>query len=193
MIGICVAALPGQSWAHCDTMDGPVVIAAKQALEKGDVTPVLKWVKQEQEAEIRTVFRKTLVVRKQSAVAKELADLYFFETLVRVHRAGEGEPYTGLKPAGSAVEPGIAAADKAIESGKVESLVKDLTESVAAGIRQRHQRVMETKKHADESVAAGREYGEAYVEFVHYVEPVHQAVAAGAGADAAETKVDERH
>jgi hypothetical protein len=43
-------------------------------------------------------FTKTLAVRKQSKEAKELADMYFFETLVRIHCAGEGAPYTGLKP-----------------------------------------------------------------------------------------------
>jgi hypothetical protein len=186
-----VAALSLQVWAHCDTMDGPVVTAAKLALEKGEVTPVLKWIKAENEREIRTAFAKTLAVRKQSAEAKELADMYFFETLVRVHRAGEGEPYTGLKPVGTEVEPGIAAADKAIESGKVDGLVKELTETVAASIRQRHQRVMETKKHADESVDAGREYVAAYVEYIHHVERLHEMVAAKPGAHAAEAKLHE--
>ncbi|HKW31007.1 MAG TPA: DUF6448 family protein, partial [Verrucomicrobiae bacterium] len=85
IIAVCLAAFPVRVAAHCDTMDGPVVAAAKLALEKGDVTPTLKWVKPEQEAEIRAAFQKTLVVRKQSTEAKELADMFFFETLVRVH------------------------------------------------------------------------------------------------------------
>ena len=85
-------------FAHCDTLDGPVVKTARAALEKGDVTPILKWVKKENEAEIRDLFKKTLSVRSKGKEAQELADMYFLETLVRVHRAGEGEPYTGLKP-----------------------------------------------------------------------------------------------
>jgi hypothetical protein len=172
-----VAAFPIRVAAHCDTMDGPVVTAAKIALEKGDVTPTLKWIKPEQEAEIRAAFQKTLVVRKQSAEAKELADMYFFETLVRVHRAGEGEPYTGLKPSGTPLEPGVAAADKAIASGNPDALVKDLTGVVGAGIRERYAKVLEKKKHADDSVAAGREYVAAYVEFVHYVERLQETAA----------------
>jgi hypothetical protein len=84
--------------AHCDTLDGPVVQTARTALEKGDITPLLKWVRVEDEKEIKDAFEKTLAVRRKGAEAKELADMYFFETLVRIHRAGEGAPYTGLKP-----------------------------------------------------------------------------------------------
>ncbi|MGD0649538.1 MAG: DUF6448 family protein [Verrucomicrobiia bacterium] len=163
--------------AHCDTMDGPVVTTAKAALEKGDVSPVLKWVKPEGEAEIRDAFKKTIAVRKQSTEAKELADRYFFETLVRVHRAGEGEPFTGLKPSGTPLEPGIAGTDKALEKGSVDDLVKELTGAVSDGVKKRFTRAAEAKKHADQNVESGREYVEAYVEFVHYVENLHAAAA----------------
>ena len=163
--------------AHCDTLAGPVVMTAKVALEKGDVTPVLKWVKKENEGEIREAFKKTLDVRGKGKEAKELADMYFFETLVRLHRAGEGAPYTGLKPAED-IEPIIAETDKALESGSVDKLVKHVTDAVAKGIRDRFTHAKETKRHADESVEAGREFVEAYVEFTHYVERLYLDVVA---------------
>ena len=164
--------LPDIAVAHCDTLDGPVVETASQALEKGDITPVLKWVRKEDETEIKAQFDKTLAVRKQGKEARELADMYFFESLVRIHRAGEGAPYTGLKAAGT-VEPSVAAADKALESGSVDNLVKLVTEAAAKGIRERFDQTKEAKKHADESIEAGREFVEAYVEFTHYVERLH--------------------
>jgi uncharacterized protein DUF6448 len=171
--------VPGLAGAHCDTMDGPVVTAAKAALEKGDVTPVLKWVSKDDEKEIRELFQKTLVVRGKGIEAKELADRHFFETLVRIHRAGEGATYTGL--ASGPAEPVIAAADKALESGSADTLVKHVTDAAARGIRERFARTAERKKHAAESIAAGREYVEAYVEFTHYVERLHDdATAHGA-------------
>ena len=157
---------------HCDTMDGPVITEAKIALEKGNVTPVLKWVRKDDEDEIKKAFEETLGVRKLSPQAKDLADMYFFETLVRVHRAAEGAGYTGLKPAGQ-VEPVIAAADKAIESSPLDDLAKEISTLIMSGIRQRFNHVVETKKHTNESVEAGREYVAAYVEFVHYVEWLH--------------------
>jgi hypothetical protein len=162
----------GRLEAHCDTMDGPVVKTAQAALEKGNITPVLKWVKPAQEAQVRAAFQKTLAVRGLGPEARDLADKYFFETLVRLHREGEGAPYTGLKPAG-AVEPVVAASDKALEAGSVEELTKEVTQLVAEGIRHRFTETMEKKQHADENVAAGREFVEAYVEFVHYVERLH--------------------
>lgn len=170
---------PSGASAHCDTMDGPVVVDAKKALETGNVDLVLAWVQKENEPEIKKAFENTLRVRKLSPDAAEMADMYFFETLVRVHRAGEGAPYTGVKPAGSEVDPAIAEADKVLEKGSVDHLVKHMTEAVAAGIQKRFQEAAEKKKHARESVAAGREFVAAYVEFIHYVERLHQDATAG--------------
>jgi len=169
---------PGRSLAHCDTLDGPVVATAREALENGDITPLLKWVQQDDEMEIRKAFNKTLAVRKLDDEAKELADMYFFETLVRIHRAGEGAPYTGLKP-GEAIDPAVALADKALESGNVDKLVSVLTNAMANGIRERFQTALEKQKHADESVAEGREFVESYVVFTHYVEGLHGLIKGG--------------
>lgn len=176
------AAAP--AFAHCDTLDGPVVTDAKAALEKKDITPVLKWIKPENEAELKTAFAQTLTVRTQGKEARELADQFFFETLVRVHRAGEGAPFTGLKPAGTKVERAIAAADRALESGKADALIKTVTDAAAAGIRQRFAETIEKKKQAEYNVQAGREYVAAYVEFVHYVEALNATATRPASAHA---------
>lgn len=171
--------LPSRLGAHCDTMAGPVIADAKVALKTGDVTPVLKWLKPDHEAEIRAVFLRTMKVRAQSSEARELADDYFFETLVRLHRAGEGAPYTGLKPA-EAAEPITIETDKALETESVDGLLKALDQDLVRGIRQRFARALEARKHAGDSVAAGRKYVEAYIELTHYIETVH-TVASGRG------------
>lgn len=116
---LLVASISNSPFAHCDTMDGAVVKDAQIALDKGDVTPVLKWVKKDAETEVSEAFLTAIIERKKGAKAKESADKKFFETLIRVHRAGKGADFTGLKPAGS-VEPIIAEADKAIESGSAD-------------------------------------------------------------------------
>ncbi len=178
VIGVGLFAL-SQALAHCDTMEGPVIKEAQAALDKGEVTPVLKWVAKDKEDEIRAAFKKTLAVRAKGPEAKELADMYFFETLVRVHRAGEGAPYTGIKPAGTKVEPIVEKSDKALETGSADDMVKQVTAHVEKGIRERFNKALEAKKHADESVEAGRKYVAAYVEYVHYVEGIHGAVMGG--------------
>lgn len=126
--------------AHCDTLDGPVVQDARKALEQGTVTPILKWIRPHDEREIREAFQKTLTVRAKGADAQELADRYFFETLVRVHRAGEGTSFTGLKPADTEVEPGVAAADQALARGSADAVIELTTRAVAQGTHERYEK-----------------------------------------------------
>ena len=166
-------------------MDGPVVILAKKALEKGDVTLVLPWVAKEKEGEIREAFDLTSAVRGKGAKEKELADRYFFETLVRVHREAEGAPFTGLKPAGLDLGPAIPAADKALETGNPKPVLALIEEKIHEGIHRYYTEAMERKKHAGESVEAGRAYVQAYVPFLHFVERLYvdatTPIAHGAG------------
>ena len=164
----------GPAAAHCDTLDGPVVSAARKALDAGTVELVLVWVRADDEAELRKAFDRARTVRKAGGEAKELADLYFFETLVRVHRAGEGAPYTGLKPAGT-VEPAVAAADRAIQTGKLQPLGKLVVERMEKGLHGHFDAVMTKKKYRPDDVAAGRAYSSAYVGFVHYAERLYEA------------------
>jgi hypothetical protein len=160
--------------AHCDTLDGPVVGAARKALDTGNVNLVLLWVQPKDDAEIRNAFQKARNVRRAGGEAKELADRYFFETLVRVHRAGEGAPYTGLKPSGM-IEPPVAAADKAIETGKLQDLGKLIAGRTEAGLHRHFEQVMAKKNYAPNDVEAGRAFSSAYVEFVHYAERLYDA------------------
>ena len=173
-----VSLPPHRALAHCDSLDGPVIQDARQALEKGDPAPVLKWVDKEHENEIRTAFEQTMTVRGKGEEARALADRFFFETLVRIHRAGEGEAFTGLKPA-SVVDPGIAGADKALQSGSADELARRMSSAVADGISKRFALAMQKKKHVAESVEAGREYVAAYVDYIHFVESVNRIASHG--------------
>ncbi|GAB6191345.1 DUF6448 family protein [Desulfocastanea catecholica] len=179
LIVFFVMANAGNALAHCDTLDGPVVADARQALQTGDVSPVLKWVSKDQEGAIKAVYKHTLAVRQLGDEAKTLADAYFFETLVRIHRAGEGAPYTGLKPS-SSIDPAVALADKAIENGSVDQLANVLTTALKNGLTTRFDKVIDAGKQADKSVELGREYVEAYVEFTHFAEGIHGMIK-GAG------------
>lgn len=171
------AALP--SFAHCDGLDGPVVDAARRALDSGDPAPVLSWVQKDDEAAIAESFRTALAVRKLGPEAKRMADTYFFETLVRVHRAGEGEPYTGLKPAGRDLGPAIPAADKALATGNLKPVEALLSESVKHQLHRRFEEAASRKAAAGTDVNAAREYVAAYVQYLHAVERIYEAANAG--------------
>lgn len=177
---LALLAAPVSALAHCDTLDGPVVESARTALESGDISVLLKWVKPDQEAAIKTAFAETLTMRNMGPAAKDFADRYFFETLVRIHRAGEGAPYTGLKP-GTAVDPAVALADQALAGGSVDKLVSVLTNAMGQELRARFASAYEKQKKADVSVAEGREFVESYVVLTHYVEGLHSLIKADAG------------
>ena len=167
--------VPARAVAHCDGLDGPVVKAAQRALDTRNPALVLIWVQAKDEPEIQAAFEQAVVVRALSPQAKELADRYFFETVVRVHRAGEGAPFTGLKPAGRDLGPAIPAADKALEDGSVEPLAKLLTEAMQRHLREHFTGAVIAKDFKAGDRAAGREYVAAYVAFIHYVERVYEA------------------
>ena len=171
-LGVGLVLTPSQARAHCDTLDGPVVAAARVALEKRDPAPILSWVKKESEAELTAAFKKAVAARARPE-ARDLADTWFFETAVRLHRAGEGAPYSGLKPAGADLPHAVVAADKALE-GKlpVTALARHVSSQVEEGIQARFARTAERKKVAGTSVEAGREFVESYVDYVHYVEGI---------------------
>lgn len=167
---LLLATWPLRAHAHCDTFDGPVISDARRALEAGDPRPALKWVLPEYEDQVRRSFSETLTVRSQSPAARELADRWFFETLVRLHRQGEGFPFTGIEPPGTAVEPVILETDQALEMGSDEELTAQLTEALRHAIRQRFAETLEARSHAEESVEQGRRFVAAYVELTHYLE-----------------------
>jgi hypothetical protein len=146
---------------HCDSLDGPVVKAAAAALEARKVELVLPYVPAEGEAEVRQAFAQTLEVEPLASEAKRLADEWFFENVVRIHRAGEGAPYTGLKPAGLGHGPVVPVAERAIETGSADELVALITGMVEEAIRERFAHVMQRKAHANGDLPANRAYVEA--------------------------------
>lgn len=167
---------------HCDSMDGPVVTAARKALESRDVNVVLPFVKKDGEEQVTRAFEAAEKARRYGAEALEVADLYFFETVVRVHRAGEGAPYTGLKPAGLGEGPVIPVAEMGIESGSPAQLKDLLAEHVRDEIQHRFDRLMELKLSAGQDVEHAREYVEAMLGLEVWANNLYQAILAPAHA-----------
>lgn len=173
----CVSVLATTVFAHCDTMSGPVAVAAEEALETGELKAVQIWVGQEQQEELKERFDECLAVRKTGAQAKKLADRYFIETAVRLHRQAEGMPFSGVKRA-QTLPPDIAAAEKALKNGNVEIITDMLSEEIETQTKKWFDKAMEAKKHKDESVEAGREWVDSYVQYVVYVHTLHSQIKA---------------
>jgi hypothetical protein len=173
--------LASDAAAHCDTLDGPVVKAARAALDQHNVAVVLRWVPAAAEIEITRAFNQTMTVRVLGPAARELADRFFFETVVRVHRAGEGMPFTGLKPAGTPIDPALESADRAIDSGNLDPVLERLTADVQHAVHRAFTEVMAKKDATPTDVSAGRAFVDAYVRFMHLIETIDQAARGTAG------------
>lgn len=168
---------------HCDSMDGPVVAAARQALEAADVDLVLPFVDPDGEAEVRAMFDTVMPVRGLAPGAREVADRLFFETVVRIHRAGEGAPYTGLKPAGLSVGPVIPLAERAVETGSSDEVGTFLTEVLRSELRQRLELVNTLKATRNRSIDDARRYVEAMLGFEVYSDHVFRSLGAAVHGD----------
>jgi hypothetical protein len=187
-----LAFAPMSTEAHCDAVDGPVATAAVKALDARNVNLILPFAPAQAEPELSAAFEQALTVRAAGSDAKALADRYFMETAVRLHRAGEGAPYTGLKPAGTDFGPAIPAAEKALEMGKGDDLTALMMEQVADGIAERYREAMvhsaATKEPASAAdVPAARERVSAELAFIGYVEGIYLAAKGGMHVEAATT------
>lgn len=166
---------PFHAFASLDSMDGPVVSAAKKALETGDVNYALIWVQKDDEAEVKKVFDKALSVRKLGSDAMDVADMYLFETLVRLNSASEGTPYTGIKPAGFDSGTMASAVDKAINSSKADNLKGLLGDAMKTNLEDAFGDLLSRKDYSKDDVSAGRKYAESYVTFLNYIERIYEA------------------
>jgi hypothetical protein len=167
---LLAAMKPVDVQAHCDTADGPAVKDGRKALETGNLTYALKWIPADGEAELRDVFEKALKVRPLGVEAAELADRLFLETMVRIHRMGEGVGFTGIQPVGTEIDPVVKAADEAIALGLDADLLRLVPEERRAELDERFQAALAIKDFDVDDVTAGRRYLAAYVSFFKYAE-----------------------
>ncbi len=167
---VLVGLRPQSASAHCDTMDGPTAKDGQIALETGELAHAAKWIMPAGETELKGIFDRAREVRVLGAVSQEVADRWFLENLVRIHRAGEGASYTGLLPAGVPVDEKVAAADLAVAQGDLEPLTGLIEQDRWAELERRFTVVRERKGYDPTDVDAARHYVEAYVNFFKYAE-----------------------
>lgn len=172
------AALPAS--AHCDSYDGPVIKDAVKALETNNVNLVLKWITDEQEQEIISLFNKTYNLKNGDKEVYAIVEKHFFETLVRLHRETEGAPYTGLKPAGTTKQI-IQMTDEALEEENVDDFLVKLDNHIDKVVRKKYQKVAELDKVKNNSKEQGRAFVEAYVDYTHTMEALHDILEHGGG------------
>lgn len=165
--------------AHCDSFDGPALVDAAKALETNNVELIKKWIRAEDEATVVPLFHKTYSLKDGDAEVYEIVKTHFYETFIRLHREMEGATFTGLKPAGTTAHITVMS-DEALESGDFDSLLTALNKHVNGQLTEKYEKTAALYKVKDRSVEEGRAYVEAYVDYTHAVEAVHDILESGA-------------
>lgn len=166
------------AYAHCDSYDGPVIQDAYKSLEKEDVSYVMKWIETKHEVEITNLFNKTVSLKHEDETIYNIVKKHFLETLVRFHRETEGAPFTGLKPAGTTAKI-VQMADNSIADQEVSTLLNNLNSHIEAVINEKYEKVLALSRVKDNSVAEGRAYVAAYVDYTHTLEALEAVMAHG--------------
>ena len=161
-------------YSHCDTMSGPVATDAQKALETKDFKTIQIWVGAAQEKELEKRFNECIAVRNINEQTKKLADMYFIETSIRLHREAEGMPFTGVKPA----QP-LPVDEKALETGEIKTITDLLTEAIRSETQKWFEKAVDARKHKDDNVESGRKWVDAYVKYVVYIHGLYMQIEAG--------------
>lgn len=160
--------------SNCDSMGGPVVKAAEMALEMENVNHILPYVNEDDENEIKSAFEKASFVRELNADAADLADYWFFETVVRLHLKGKNEPFHGLKSSKDDMSPIMRKAKMAMDEEDLTDLFEFLSAKLETEMRKRFMEVLNSKDCDFNEVDEAREYVNSVIEFVSYVDDVQR-------------------
>lgn len=170
--------IPKMANAHCERVNGPVAVAAKEALDSGELDPALIWVGEKQEEELETAFEKSLEIYNRDEESQEVAERYFMSTTVRLHREAEGMPFSGLKPAKPAAKD-IQVAEEALDSGNLNPVTEMLASEIEKKASELYQKAMKAQRQKDRSVEDGREWADAYVRYIIFVHSLYNSIQSG--------------
>jgi hypothetical protein len=156
-------------WLNDDLGEGPVIKAARRALKTGNMNYVLVWVPEESEKKLKNLFEKTFCEQRAGKDGQNIAIGWYFETVSRLHCAGERALFTCMKNAGPDESTVILKAERAIETGDEKEIAEFVPKNYEDDFRHRFRDVMEKKNYAMNNVTAGRVYVAAFIDFIRYL------------------------
>jgi cell division inhibitor SulA len=128
---------------HHDAGNGPVMKAAKMALETGNANYVLIWVPEESENSLKNILEKTCCERSVRRNMQNRTIDWYFETVNRLHSANDGALYSCLKHGRRDEIPIVPMMERAIETGNLEKILGFIPNTLLADMRERFHHVMD--------------------------------------------------
>lgn len=152
-----------------DVIQGPVVKAAKMALETGNVNYILIWLPEESENTLKNLLEKTCCKRSSRMNMQNQAYDWYFATVNRFFSTSRSYDYLKTQFGGLAEKPLVLKVDTAIESGNFEEIRDIIPITHEADAKQRFLHVMNMRNYPVNDIAAGRAYVSAFFDFNRYV------------------------
>jgi hypothetical protein len=158
-----------------DEMQGPVVKAAKMALETGNVNYILIWLPEESENTLKNLLEKTCCTRSSRMNMKNRAYDWYFEMVNRFFNIGRPRDNLTIR-GGLAEKPLDLKVDKAIESGNFEEIRDIIPVTHEADAKQRFLHVMNMRNYPVNNIAEGRAYVSAFFDFNRYMHDLYSGI-----------------
>jgi hypothetical protein len=149
--------------------DGPVISAAKRALETGNAHYILIWIPEESENTVKNLLEKAYCERyTQKNAYNHIVDWYF-ETINHLHSVHYGPYNLTISTKAPEEKTIIFLVERTCESGNFEEITTVIQDTPSGEMRQRFNDVMKKRNYGVENIAAGRVYVSAFTDFIAFV------------------------
>lgn len=149
--------------------NGPVMSAAKKALETGKAHHILIWIPEASENTLKNLLEKACCERRIQTDGYDHIIDWYFATVRRFHSVGYGPRNLNISLKTLEEKTIISLVERACESGNFEEIAMVIPDIPAGELRQQFNDVMKKRNYDVENIAAGRVYVSEFTDFIAFV------------------------
>jgi hypothetical protein len=146
--------------------NGPVMRAAKMALETGNADHILIWVPEESENTLKNLLEKTCCERTTQRKARNHSIEWYLQTINRLHSEYYRPHDLNISTKTPEERKTILLVERACETGNFDEIATVMQITSDEEIRQRFNDVLNKSNYDMDNIAAGRAYVSAFTDFI---------------------------
>lgn len=146
--------------------NGPVMRAAKMALETGNVDYILIWVPEESANTLKNLLEKTCCERTTRRKARNHSVEWYMQTINRLHSEYFRPHDLNISTKTAEERRTILQVEKACETGNFDEIATVMQVTSDEEIRRRFNEVLDKSDYDVDNIAAGRAYVSAFTDFI---------------------------
>jgi hypothetical protein len=149
--------------------NGPVIRAAKMAMETGNASYILIWLPKEAENTLKNLLERTYCENRTRKNTQNHSIDWYFKSVNRLHSRYGWPDYPGMKFKETDEETIALMVERAFESGNFEEINSIIPLNHSGDARERFHKVMMKRNYSVDDIAAGRVYVSAFIAFIVYL------------------------